>query len=75
MATQLTVEQRTFLEMIQELDKDKKCTFSNKFPNTTRIVLKQCNYTDQGAVNMNKLGIYYLRWRHHSKKPVAGGTP
>jgi len=75
MTKQLTVEQRTFLELITKLDEDKKCTFSNKFPNTTRLALKQCNYTDQGAGNLNRLGKYYLWWRQHSKKPVAGGTP
>jgi len=69
MAKQLTVEQRTFLELIEKLDKDTKCTFSNRFPSTTRIAMQYGKYSSQGAVNLNKLGIYYLRWLQRSKKP------
>lgn len=75
---QLTPEQRIFLEMITKLDIDTTCTFTNSFPNTTRISLEKGQYTPQAGANMNRLGEYYLKWKKQNTKygkSVAGGTP
>lgn len=59
----LTDKQRTFLEMVEKMSLDRTCSFLSRYPNTTRLVLKNGEYTEQGKANLNKLVYHYKRWK------------